>query len=264
MRAILSAPQAKHSHALSFCESRHWYFVGGCGPDRAIYCWEPFGSDYTGRDVTPSGAKLQSAIGRLHASGWSVVTIPLAYQSDGYQCGVWVQKVTDAFADYVDGGCMGANFVSYLRAWMERQQPSVCPLGGLHGLARRTAEKRNEQYIREQRVEVRELLIRAAQAGQLDIMTSSLPDFDGSPLVRTIDDGIEDVVVLRKRMEEALVALLSVDDADDCIALVDLLRHMCITEPAAVAQVESILEAMDEDFASSSILMYREGYIYCG
>ena len=130
----------------------------------------------------------------------------------------------------------------------------------------RAAKRANEQYIKEQRDEMRELLIRAARAVQLEAMDSRLPDFDGSTLARAIDcdEGGQDASELRAQMDTALTALFAVDDTDGVVAIDDLLRHMGITDPAARAQVESILEGMDEEYTSSSILMYREGLIHCG
>ena len=110
---------------------------------------------------------------------------------------------------------------------------------------------------------MREFLIRAARAGQLEVMDSRLPDFDGSTLARAIDCS-EDSSDLCMRIETALVALVAVDDTDGVIAFDDLIRHLGITDPAVKAQVETILEGMDTDFEASSILMYREGKIYCG
>ena len=266
VRSIISAPESTESHALCFCESRHWWFVGACGPDRTVYCWEPFGSDYTCNDLTPAGAKLRRAFDEVRADGWNIVAVPWTYQSDGYQCGVWCQKVTDALLDYVEGGCCagnaGANFVSYLRAWMERQQPAVRPLDdAMSGMAYRTAKGQNQQYIRVQRNELRELLVCAARAGQLQIMASTLPDFDGLTLAHAIDCEEDDASRLRGRVEEALGALLSADAAEDRIAIHDLFEHMGLTASDEKAQVEGILL---QDIASSSPLVYRQGYIHCG
>ena len=91
-------------------------------------------------------------------------------------------------------------------------------------------------------------------------------NFDGSTLARAIDCS-EDSSDLCMRIETALVALVAVDDTDDTdgvIAFDDLIGHLGIADPAVKAQVETILEGMDTDFEASSILMYREGKIYCG
>ena len=61
------------------------------------------------------GKHPSQAFNSARAQGWTLVAVSLPFQSDNFQCGVWVQKVTDAFLDYVAGGCMagnnGVNFV---------------------------------------------------------------------------------------------------------------------------------------------------------
>ena len=70
--------------------------------------------------------------------------------------------------------------------------------------------------------------------------------------------------VLASGLHGAGANIYETDDTDGVIAFDDLIGHLGIADPAVKAQVETILEGMDTDFEASSILMYREGKIYCG
>ena len=110
--------------------------------------------------------------------GWRFVPIEVQLQTDGCSCGLWVLLVSRAFVAYVDSSQFGTkSFGTFLVGWLAELQPqpvaNLLAVGG-RGQQRTAAVEGNLTFIREERSQLRALLIQAARDGTLAYANGSL------------------------------------------------------------------------------------------
>ena len=138
---------------LKYSEALHWHQLFFIQSAKLVLHHEPYGGRL-GR-----GSAIGRAFTQCQAAGWQLGDVRVCLQSDGYQCGPWVDWVSEVAAAYVGSGS-NASFEEYLGSRKE-----ISPLNGLTGAAFDRAKAQNDKFIAGRRVAAREKLQHAFQSG---------------------------------------------------------------------------------------------------
>lgn len=125
---------------------------------------EPYGSPLR------SSAALSKAFSQDMPEGWTISSIEVKLQTDGYNCGVWIVVLDEAILAYIASTNFAtagaAGFSGHLADWLATR--GISDLRRLAAGKSRVAGAANLKFISEKRCEMRELLLAAAHAGKLD------------------------------------------------------------------------------------------------
>ena len=162
-------------------DGAHWQKLLICFHEKIVYYHEPYGKPLP--ENHPIRKEFDATFGALD-DGWRFESIEVGLQTDGCSCGVWALVVSRAFVAYADSNEFGkGTFGTFLVAWLAEQQPqSVVDLRsrtlGRSGTQRVAAVEGNLAFIREERTQLRALLLRAGREGKLAFQDGAvLEDF---------------------------------------------------------------------------------------
>ena len=109
---------------------------------------EPYGGSLGSR----APIALAFATSKGPSAGWELVSLRVTLQSCSWECGIWVDFVSEVAADFV-ASASAMSFEAYLRARAE-----ITPLNGLKGAPKDAAKVTNNTFIAQRRVTARQLL----------------------------------------------------------------------------------------------------------
>ena len=116
----------------------HWHTLVLFGPTRKGYLWEPATLELTG---TQRRSIYEAFAAAPKAEGWTLESITLHLQDDGYHCGPWAHWCRCRALDYasqVMGGDLDPGFAHFLAS-----SEGIQPMDELSGVAKRRAGKAN-------------------------------------------------------------------------------------------------------------------------
>ena len=153
-----------------YVDGAHWQKLLICFHEKIVYYHEPYGKPLP--ENHPIRKEFDATFGALDDE-WRFESIEVGLQTDGCSCGVWALVVSRAFVAYADSNEFGkGTFGTFLVAWLAEQQPQpVVDLRsrtlGRSGTQRVAAVEGNLAFIREERTQLRALLLRARREGKL-------------------------------------------------------------------------------------------------
>ena len=127
IRRRLSAAQpfqsssTQHSMVQPYSVNRlHWHTLFLCFTEKVCYHFEGFGEDME-EEMVVAFTKL------LSAHNWELISIDMQLQSDGCNCGVWIQVARDAYVDYTESEDFGTRtFVAFFEQWLQQRGVVRC------------------------------------------------------------------------------------------------------------------------------------------
>ena len=136
----------------------HWHTLVLFGPTRKAYLWEPATLPLT----TPQRRAIDKAFEAApKAAGWTLESIKLHLQDDGYHCGPWAHWCRCRALEYATqamGGDDDRGFAHFLAS-----SEGVQPMDDLSGMAKRRAGKDNGALMEALRGKL-SVLLRTAHA----------------------------------------------------------------------------------------------------
>ena len=153
---ILDGTRPSDAIASNFVEGRHWRFVALVAAEKRCYYWNPYGN------ALDDDHALHAALREF--SGWSLVPIPTALQTDGWNCGPWSHAALELFVSYFKLGVFDG-FDRFLAS-----RPELRPLEGLRASKLRAATAINKAFVGNLRDEMRSALQAAHERGEMPFL----------------------------------------------------------------------------------------------
>ena len=139
----------------------------------------------------------QSEMGRIAerflsgGTGWQLVSSSDVYQTDGHNCGVWLQVARDCWLQYAASSSYGScNFFAFMQAQLVEH--GVSDVESLPAAKKRAGERANRAYIVSQRADMRGRLVQAAMQGVLKHSAAQLAGFTQTNTIDLDLDSLDD------------------------------------------------------------------------